>query len=129
MLSLMAKQREELLQQTSQVMNIPHEVAETPTQVRKTRVSNVNRNIFENNNAIATQKFISSHDLRSAAKGRLRTRNDKIISCSETYGVCRIQIVQSLHRTMPLEWSALSHAWHDEVKQVYNVDTVRVGPF
>ncbi|TVU50279.1 hypothetical protein EJB05_01645, partial [Eragrostis curvula] len=77
MLSLMAKQREELLQQTNQVMNIPHEVAETPTQVHKTRVSNVNRNIFENNNAIATQKFISSHDLRSAAKGRLRTRNDK----------------------------------------------------
>ncbi|TVU11850.1 hypothetical protein EJB05_45459 [Eragrostis curvula] len=77
MLSLMAKQREELLQLTNQVMNIPHEVAETPTQVRKTRVSNVNRNIFENNNAIATQKFISLHDLRSAAKGRLRTRNDK----------------------------------------------------
>ncbi|TVU17770.1 hypothetical protein EJB05_33826, partial [Eragrostis curvula] len=74
MLSLMAKQREELLQQTNQVMNIPHEVAETPTQLK--------------------------------------------VVCG-----------QGMTMTMPLEWSALSHAWHDEVKQDYNVDTVRVGPF
>ncbi|TVU40649.1 hypothetical protein EJB05_14118, partial [Eragrostis curvula] len=34
MLSLMAKQREDILQQTNQGMNIPHEVAETPTQLK-----------------------------------------------------------------------------------------------